>query len=394
MADGADMLSGKNNRRMRDGFGARLRPGAIFLLAAALCGAGATMRELRPKKSDPTRATSKGAKLPEAPPVKLARRADLPEVFLKPVPTSIEDLKKFEARTESLVKRVSGAVVAVELRGGTGSGVVISKDGMVLTAAHVCGEPFLDVTIRFPDGTTAKGKTLGTDHDMDAGLVQITDKGTWPHAEMGEMAQVRPGDWVLALGHPGGYDKTRTTVARLGRILRFRGEAIQTDCTLIGGDSGGPLFDMHGRVIGIHSRISNSTTENYHVPIDAYAEGWNQLADGASWGEDEAVPVTWVGARCADREEGCRVEHIYKGSPAAQANLKIGDIVQSMNGKSVTNYNNFVLLSMNAGYQEGGESPNPDRDPEAKLKIKREGKELEVTVKYGFQWLRRFSRGR
>jgi serine protease Do len=374
------MLSGNSNwfRRVSD---AKMRPAMLLLIAAALCGVGATMRELRPGKSDSSRSGSK-VKLPQAPGVVLARRSDLPPVFLKPVPTSLDDLKSFQTRTESLVKRVSPAVVAVELRGGTGSGVVISKDGLVLTAAHVCGEPFLDVTIRFPDGTTAKGKTLGTDHDMDAGLVRITDKGAWPHADVGEMAQTKPGDWVLALGHPGGYDKTRTIVARMGRILRFRGEAIQTDCTLIGGDSGGPLFDMHGRVIGIHSRISNSTTENYHVPIDAFLEDWNQLADGESWGEEEPLPSTWVGARCADRPEGCRIERVFKGSPAAEANLKIGDIVEAVDGKAVTNYMSFVTLSLSGD----------EKDKDTVLKIKRDGKAMNVNVEYAYQWMRRFTR--
>ena len=85
------------------------------------------------------------------------------------------------------------------------------------------------------------------------------------------------GDWVLALGHPGGFDARRSLVVRLGRILRMDASALQTDCTISQGDSGGPLFDMHGRVIGIHSAISISMAENYHVPVTAFYNGWDLL---------------------------------------------------------------------------------------------------------------------
>jgi len=181
----------------------------------------------------------------------------------------MSDLKTIEAHVKDLANRVAPAVVAVRINGATGSGVVISEDGLVLTAAHVGGEPNRDVHFTFPDGRTARGKTLGMNHEMDAGLMKITDKGHWPHLDIGDLAQARLGDWVLALGHPGGFDPQRPTVLRLGRIIRLGTGWLQTDCALIGGDSGGPLIDMQGRVIGIHSRISDSVAENFHVPIAA-----------------------------------------------------------------------------------------------------------------------------
>jgi len=81
----------------------------------------------------------------------------------------------------------------------------------------------------------------------------------------------------LALGHPGGFDLKRSLVVRLGRIIRLAPDALQTDCTISPGDSGGPLFDMHGRVIGIHSYISSSPADNFHVPITAYYHSWTML---------------------------------------------------------------------------------------------------------------------
>jgi serine protease Do len=126
------------------------------------------------------------------------------------------------------------------------------------------------VVFTFPDGRKAHGKTVEVDNENDLGLMRITDAGPWPQVPLGDLAGTRAGDWVLALGHPGGFDLRRSLVVRLGRIIRFDGEVVQSDCTISGGDSGGPLFDMHGRVIAIHSAISRSVAENFHVPVSAY----------------------------------------------------------------------------------------------------------------------------
>ena len=82
---------------------------------------------------------------------------------------------------------------------------------------------------------------------------------------------------MLALGHPGGFDLRRSLVVRLGRIIRLETDALQTDCTISPGDSGGPLFDMHGRVIGIHSAISTSPAENFHVSVTEFYDSWDEL---------------------------------------------------------------------------------------------------------------------
>src|SRR6266536_812191 len=160
---------------------------------------------------------------------------DLPAVFRKPAPESLDDLKAIERQVRAILPRVSRAVVAVELGGATGSGVVVSEDGVVLTAAHVCDRPNRDVKFIFPDGKTARGKTLGTDHELDAGMMKISDEGPWPFAEVGTIAETDLGDWVLTLGHPGGYDPERSMVVRLGRIIRLTPDMVQTDCTLNAG---------------------------------------------------------------------------------------------------------------------------------------------------------------
>lgn len=305
-----------------------------------------------PEKDAPNRASSAGVpETPSAsptsappkppllllPPVRPAPgpREDLAEVFAKAAPVTLEDLRSIESRVESLVARVSSAVVAVEVGGGSGSGVVITADGLVLTAAHVCGEPNRTVRFRFPNGQAARGQTLGTYHEGDAGLMKITDAGPWPHVAVGELERARLGDWVLALGHPAGFDPRRPVVARLGRILRLGSDLLQTDCTLFSGDSGGPLFDMHGRVIGIHSHISDSTRANFHVAITAFDHAWDRLAKGDDWGRPEVMPRPTVGTVGADDPEGCRLERVDPDGPAFQAGLKPGDVVVGVNGLAI-----------------------------------------------------------
>lgn len=215
------------------------------------------------------------------------KRVALPAGFDGPTPGSVSELAGMQAHVMALVRRVTPSVVAVRVGGSTGSGVVISADGLVLTAAHVAATPGRPVRFFFPDGSTVRGRTLGTNHGMDAGLARIEEEGDWPWVPVAEAGSGVLGEWVLGLGHPGGFDPDRSMVVRLGRVIRRTAMALQTDSTLSGGDSGGPLFDMHGRVVGIHSRISHSTAENYHVPIDAYLQDWVRLTRGESWGEED-----------------------------------------------------------------------------------------------------------
>jgi serine protease Do len=240
-----------------------------------------------------------------------------------------------ERHVKALVARVSPAVVAVEIGTGSGSGVVISADGLVLTAGHVCGEPDRDALFTFPDGKHARGKTLGRETESDTGLMRITDAGPWPHAAVGDLALTRVGDWVLAMGHPGGFDVRRSLVVRLGRIIRFGEGSVQTDCTISPGDSGGPLLDMHGRVIGIHSAISALLADNFHVPITEFYDNWDLLARGSAVEQKAASPRAYVGATGENDAEGCRITEVEEDSPAARAGLRVGDIVLKVNGRDI-----------------------------------------------------------
>ncbi len=259
----------------------------------------------------------------------------LPAAFRKTTPGSIADLRSMEQHVQALVAKVSPSVVAVEVGFGSGSGVVISADGLVLTAGHVCGRPNRTVRFTFADGKTARGKTLGVDRETDTGLMKLTGPGPWPHAALGELEHARTGDWVLALGHPGGFDPRRSLVVRLGRIIRLAPAAIQTDCTISPGDSGGPLFDMFGRVIGIHSAISRSVAENFHVPIAEFYETWEELAKGEGGDEAADRPNAFLGATVVDGIAGCRVSAVEDKSPAFEAGLKVGDHVLKVDEREI-----------------------------------------------------------
>ena len=306
---------------------------------------------------------------PAVPKPSIGRTELLPPVFAKATPSSLADLASIEKHVKTLVTRVSPAVVAVQVGGATGSGVVVSADGLVLTVAHVCERPNREVRFFFPDGKTARGKTLGMNHEIDSGLMKITDDGTWPHVEIGEIDRTRSGDWALALGHPGGFDAQRPVVARLGRVITLAPGAVRTDCTLMGGDSGGPLFDMHGRVIAIHSRISDSTADNFHVPIKTYSETWERLAKGESWGDERPPSRPWVGARGVDDPEGCRLERVDENGPAFKAGLKVGDIVVKVNGQEIKDSDSF--------FERVTEAKPGD---EVTFEIKRDDKEISVKV--------------
>ncbi len=205
-----------------------------------------------------------------------------------PAPKNVDELKAIQTQVQKVAAKALPCTVGVQIGAGRGSGVIVSEDGIVMTAGHVVGRPGRDVTFYFADGTTAKGKTLGVYKTADAGLMKITEGGKWPFVEKGRSVDLKLGAWCVAVGHPLGYQKQRPPVVRVGRILRCDETVIQTDCPLVGGDSGGPLFDLEGRLIGINSRIGGSTTANFHVPVDIFHDRWDRLLKGDSW--DAVLP--------------------------------------------------------------------------------------------------------
>ncbi len=274
---------------------------------------------------------------------------DLPKVFDKTVPETAKDLDDIERHVKKLVEKVTPCTVGLRIGGSSGSGVIVSKDGIILTAGHVSGKADQDVQIILYDGKKLKGKSLGSNRGIDSGMVKITDKGEWPYADMA-FGDVKKGNWCLALGHPKGYFVGRSPPVRLGRILEVHKDFLRTDCTLVGGDSGGPLFDMYGQVIGIHSRIGGPITANIHVPISTYHETWDRLVAAEVWGDALFGPKkggpknaggAYLGVRTVLQGKELRIDLVAPDSPAERGGLKADDIMLSIDGAKIGTMEDF-----------------------------------------------------
>jgi serine protease Do len=275
------------------------------------------------------------------------------EPFDATAPKSIDDLRRIEQHVEKLAEVVIPKTVGLRIGGAAGSGVIVSADGYVLTAGHVSNKANQDVAVILHDGTVVAAKTLGANHGVDSGMIKIVDKnpagGDWPYAEIGRSKSLNPGDWCLCTGHPGGFQRGRAPVVRLGKVLVNRSTVVMTDCTLVGGDSGGPLFDMQGAVIGINSRIGGELTSNMHVPVDTFRDTWDRLAKAEVWGQrneqtrQARSPRPYLGI-IGDRQGPCKVTDVRDGSPAAKAGVQVGDVVKKFGDDAIESTAKFYRL--------------------------------------------------
>jgi serine protease Do len=268
-----------------------------------------------------------------------------PSALDRPLPEKLDDLRAIQEKVKKVVDGVLPCTVGVRVGGGQGSGVIVSEDGYVLTAAHVSGPADRSVTVILPDGRKVRARSLGANRPIDCGLIKITEGGPWPHAEMGHSAGLKRGQWCVTLGHPGGFKPGRPPVVRLGRVLEVRKKYVRTECALVGGDSGGPLFDLKGRVVGIHSRIGQSMSANIHVPVDAYRDRWDRLVAGEVWGgryPGRTGREPYIGVH-GDLDAGtCRIGRVVPGSPADRAGLQADDVVTRFSGKRVGTFQDLV----------------------------------------------------
>jgi len=269
------------------------------------------------------------------------------------------------------------ATVSISIGEGFGSGVIVSKDGLILTAAHVTAAVGKELTVIMNDGTKHKAVSMGLISNTDAAMMRITDEGEYPYVEMNKENDYKLGHWVFALGHSGGFDQARGPVLRLGRIVKDSETTVHTDCKVIGGDSGGPLFDMEGRLIAIHSRVSQTMEQNMHVPMREYTRHWENMKTNKFIGDGPFAkrPVKgsgYIGIGTVDSDDGLLVGKVGKDSPAEKAGIEVGDIITSMNGKDLAD--KAVFKSMLKEMSEGDK---------VALKILRKGKEKTITLNLG-----------
>ena len=228
-----------------------------------------------------------------------------------------------------------------------GSGFIVSGDGYILTNAHVV-DGADEVTVRLTDKREFKAKIIGADKRTDVALIRIEANGL-PAVKLGDPAQLKVGEWVVAIGSPFGFDNSVTAgiVSAKGRSLPQENYVpfIQTDIAINPGNSGGPLFNMRGEVVGINSQIYSRSGGymgvSFAIPIDVAMEIQNQLrASGKVSRGRLGVVIQEVNKELAEslglsKPMGAVVNAVEKGGPADKAGLEPGDVILKFDGKPI-----------------------------------------------------------
>ncbi|MCX7514925.1 DegQ family serine endoprotease [Frateuria sp. STR12] len=230
-----------------------------------------------------------------------------------------------------------------------GSGFILSSDGYILTNNHVVDGADA-VTVRLQDRRTLKAKVIGTDPSYDIALLKVDESGL-PAVSIGQSRSLEPGQWVLAIGSPFGLDYTVTQgiVSAVGRNLGNRDQPytsfIQTDVPINRGNSGGPLFNLQGQVVGINSQIYSNTGGylgvSFSIPIDVAMSAVQQIKDhGYVTRGQLGVQVRGVDGQIAkalnlDNPRGAIVGVVQEGSAADKAGIQVGDIITAYNGQPI-----------------------------------------------------------
>lgn len=296
---------------------------------------------------------------------------------------TLQRLREREIKVRKVVSDVFPAVVGLFVGNGGGSGVIVDKDGLILTAAHVTNRAGQRVQVLLSNGRQVTATSLGADHVRDAALIRIDGNEEWPFAKLSDDG-LKLGQWVVSLGHPGGYASERTAPVRVGRIVKLdNSEGVgksffATDCTITMGDSGGPVFDLEGRVIGIHSFISTRIEENMHVPVSAFRDGWERLLDGKVWGRsvvsDDGSDRPFLGVYLeSSDDDGVVIEEVEKGSPADNAGLQAEDVIVA-----IADRDNIEKLS-----QFRGEMRRHRAGEEVTIVVLRGGERIQLEVTLG-----------
>jgi serine protease Do len=269
-----------------------------------------------------------------------------------------------------------------------GSGILISKDGEILTSFHVVRNADA-IKVKLADQTEYDARLIGKDDRTDLALIKIRrSAGNLPFARLGSSSQLDVGDWVMAIGNPFGLEHTVTAgiVSAKGRVIGAGpyDNFIQTDASINPGNSGGPLINASGEVVGVNSAIFSQSGGNvgigFAVPVDLARKVVDQLR------KNGRVVRGWLGIRAQDVSQQLAaslgltrnaadmavVTEVGENSPAAEAGVKTGDVIVEFNGKPVPKSQDFPSLIA-------------DTPPGQKitLKIIRDKKEHIASVKIG-----------
>nr|WP_237487552.1 Do family serine endopeptidase [Parapontixanthobacter aurantiacus] len=290
---------------------------------------------------------------------------------LQPSVVNISTRQRVEIPTNPLAEffnRRRGGPDEPQFREGTslGSGFIISADGYVVTNNHVVSPDrrgtVEEITVTMPDGTEYPAELVGADAASDLAVLKIERGEPFPFVEFGNSSQARPGDWVIAIGNPFNLGGTVTS-GIISAIARTTGQGgaydryIQTDASINRGNSGGPLFDMQGNVIGINNAIfspsGGSVGIGFAIPAETAAPIVAELMEG------RAIERGYLGVRIepvvgdlADSlglppNRGEFIQSTEDDSPAARAGIRAGDVVVSVNNRAVTSDQTLSFLVAN-----------------------------------------------
>jgi serine protease Do len=252
-------------------------------------------------------------------------------------------------------KRIKPAVVHIKVgtRGATGSGVIVSPEGYILTNNHVASAAN-ELTVRLSDGRELSARRIGVDSTTDLALIKVEAQNL-PYATLGDSSKLEQGEWVIALGSPFGLEQTMTAgiVSAIGR--KFNGpydNYIQTDASINPGNSGGALVNMNGELIGINTSIlskgGGSEGVGFAIPSNmaksvkdrllGNAGAYARATTGATPGANMPASRGYLGVSVLDQQttgDGVVVAELTNGSPASSAGLRGGDVIVEFDGKPV-----------------------------------------------------------
>lgn len=237
-----------------------------------------------------------------------------------------------------------------------GSGFIISEDGYILTNSHVIMNADA-ISVKLTDKREFKAKVVGSDQRTDIALLKINATGL-PKVTVGQPEKLRVGEWVAAIGSPFGFENSITAgiVSAKGRSLPDENYVpfIQTDVAVNPGNSGGPLFNLKGQVVGINSQIFSRTGGymglSFAIPIDVAMNISDQLRKNGKVSRGrlgisiQEVTTDLAGSFGLSKPNGALVASIEKGSPADKAGIEVGDIILKLDGKNIQNSSDLPLL--------------------------------------------------
>ena len=272
-----------------------------------------------------------------------------------------------------------------------GSGFIISADGFVVTNNHVVSPDarakLQSITVTLPDGTEYEAELVGADAASDLAVLKIKANRTFPYVTFGDSSAARVGEWVVAIGNPFGLGGTVTS-GIISAVYRNTGQGgaydryLQTDASINRGNSGGPLFDMRGNVIGINNAIfspsGGSVGIGFAIPAEIAAPIVEQLREGREIQRGylgvglNPINEDFAASLGLPKRRGELVQTVQDDSPAARAGLKPGDILTKVNGQDVTAEQSVSFLVANL--EPGAQVP---------VELLRDGKRIALNVTLG-----------